>query len=184
MPSWLSHSWKVLTLFLIPVGGGIPAGVLLARHYALPWPATTALYWLSDVILACLFEPLLKLMVVAGRHVALLGRLAQGLREAVRRTTALYGESNGPLGLILVAFGVDPMTGRAAAAAAGHGFLSGWTLSITGDMLYFFVIMASTLWLSSILGNGTVATTTILVVMTLVPPLLDRWRRRRRLVSS
>ncbi|MDE2237478.1 MAG: hypothetical protein KGK30_06280, partial [Elusimicrobia bacterium] len=98
--------------------------------------------------------------------------------------TALYGESNGPLGLILVAFGVDPMTGRAAAAAAGHGFLSGWTLSITGDMLYFFVIMASTLWLSSILGNGTVATTTILVVMTLVPPLLDRWRRRRRLVSS
>ena len=28
----------VLMLFLIPIGGGIPAGVLLARDHGLAWP--------------------------------------------------------------------------------------------------------------------------------------------------
>jgi hypothetical protein len=41
------------------------------------------------------------------------------------------------------------MTGRAAAKAAGHGFLPGWAIAITGDMIYFVVLMASTLWLQA-----------------------------------
>ncbi|HEX4047025.1 MAG TPA: hypothetical protein VH309_04295, partial [Elusimicrobiota bacterium] len=94
-------------------------------------------------------------------------------------TTDLYGTTGGPFTLILIAFGVDPMTGRAAAAAAGHGFVSGWTLAITGDMLYFTVIMASTLWLNSILGDGRITTAAILVLMFVAPLLIRRWKERR-----
>ena len=48
---------SVLKLFLIPVGGGIPAGVMLAQAKGVAWPVTTLLYLVSDIILAFLFEP-------------------------------------------------------------------------------------------------------------------------------
>ena len=51
---------------------------------------------------------------------------------------------------------LDPTAGRAAAAAAGHGFVPGWTLAIIGDMIYFVLLMASTLWVSSVVGDDRV----------------------------
>jgi hypothetical protein len=124
---------QVLTLFIIPIGGGIPAGVLLARAHGLTFAVTSGLYLFSDVLLALAFEP-----------------------------------------LILVAFGVDPMTGRAAAAAAGHGFVSGWAIAIAGDMLYFWVVMAATLKLSAYLGDPYRAMWIILAAMFLLPVLIRR----------
>ena len=52
----------VFMLFLLPVGGGIPAGVLLARANGLSWPVTAGLYFVSDVVLAVAFEPVLRLL--------------------------------------------------------------------------------------------------------------------------
>jgi len=37
-------------LFLLPVGGGIPAGGLLARAHGLGWPLTAGLYLVSEVM--------------------------------------------------------------------------------------------------------------------------------------
>jgi hypothetical protein len=179
---WPPGSWEVLLLFLIPVGGGIPAGVLLARARGIGWPLMEMLYLISDVILACAFEPLMRGAISAGRGVAFLERVGAAMRRSLERTASLYGGTGGPLTLILIAFGVDPMTGRAAAAAAGHGFLSGWTLSISGDMLFFTLIMASTLWLNSLLGDGRWTTAIILVLMIGVPLLIRR--RRERLGST
>ena len=173
-----SSAWSVFLLFLIPVGGGIPAGVLLAHRRGIGWPAMSALYFISDVALACAFEPLLRLMIAAGRKAALIGRMTDALRHALRRTAALYGNAGGPLTLIMIAFGVDPMTGRAAAAAAGHGFVAGWALAIAGDMIFFALIMVSTLWLDSMLGDGTWTMVIILALMTLVPWLIRRRRER------
>ena len=176
---WPAGSWGVLSLFLIPVGGGIPAGVLLARSRGIGWPAMEVLYLVSDVILACAFEPVMHLVSAAAKRVPRLARVTDALRRVTRQTTDLYGSTGGPFTLIMIAFGVDPMTGRAAAAAAGHGFVSGWTLAITGDMIYFTVIMASTLWLNSILGDGRVTTAVILVLMFVAPLLIRRWKNRR-----
>lgn len=176
-----SGAWGVLLLFCIPIGGGIPAGVLLARGRDIGWPMMMALYFVSDVILACVFEPVLKLMIAAGRRVEFLGKVTAVLKQAVRKTTAPYGSALGPLALVLIAFGVDPMTGRAATHAAGHGFLSGWAIAITGDMFYFALIMASTLWLNSILGDGTWTTIIIMAGMFLLPELIKRRRARRGL---
>ena len=170
-------AWGVLMLFCIPIGGGIPAGVLLARERAIAWPAMMALYFVSDVILACVFEPVLRLMIAAGRRFESLGRITAVLKQAVRRTTAPYGSALGPLALVMIAFGVDPMTGRAA--AAGHGFVSGWAIAIAGDMIYFALIMVSTLWLNSILGDGTWTTVIILAAMFFLPGLIKRWRAYR-----
>ena len=177
--AWSAGAWGVLTLFLVPIGGGIPAGVLLARSRGIAWPAMEALYLASDVILACAFEPVMRLVIAAGRRNPRLARLTDALRRAMGQTTALYGSSGGPFALIMIAFGVDPMTGRAAAAAAGHGFVSGWALAISGDMIYFTVIMASTLWLDSILGDGRWTMAAMLALMIAAPLLIRRWKNRR-----
>jgi uncharacterized membrane protein len=173
--------WEVLSLFLIPIGGGIPAGVLLAKTRGFGWPVMTILYFISDVILACVFEPLMLLLIRAGRNSPKFAKVSAIAKKTVEKTTSYYGTKLGPMALILVAFGADPMTGRAATAAAGHGFITGWILSITGDMLYFTLIMVSTLWLSNILGDGTWTTIIILVVMMVAPGLIRKLRGKRAL---
>ncbi len=163
----------VLMLFLIPVGGGIPAGVLLARSHGIVWPVTAGLYLISDVILAFLFEPVLRLMIAVGRRIQFIARMIQAVRLAMHRTTAHYGGA-GPFTLIVIAFGVDPMTGRAAAAAAGHGFVAGWAIAITGDMFYFGVVMAATLRLNTVLGDPNRTMWVILAAMFILPVIVRR----------
>jgi hypothetical protein len=165
---------SVLMLFLLPVGGGIPAGVLLARAKGLAWPLTAGLYFVSDVILALAFEPMLRFFVAWGRKVPFLARLSVAMKAAVNRSAAHFGSAGaGPFALILIAFGVDPMTGRASALAAGHGFMTGWAFAIAGDMLYYTVIALTTLRLNTYFRNPN---TTVLVVLgaMLVLPILAR----------
>ena len=178
-PHMFKDCWDVLSLFLIPVGGGIPAGVILARDRGLAWPVMSALYFLSDLILACLFEPLLYVFMWAAKRSPFLSRLTENYRVAMAKVLANYKVTAGPFSLIMLSFGVDPMTGRSAARAAGHGFISGWALAIAGDMIYFTVIMICTLWLNSVLGDGTWTTTIILAAMLIVPALVRRLRSPR-----
>jgi uncharacterized membrane protein len=172
---WPAGAWGVLLLFLIPIGGGIPAGVLMAHARGIGWPLMMGLYFISDVVLACIFEPFLRLLIGVGRLAPLIGRAARAARASVQRTAAQYGTPSGPLALVLVSFGVDPMTGRAAAAAAGHGFIPGWTIAITGDMFYFALLMVSTLWLGDALGNDRLTIGVMLFVMFVLPAILRRW---------
>ena len=169
----------VFKLFLVPVGGGIPAGVLLARANGLAWPVTTGLYLVSDVILALAVEPILRLLALSGGKVPFLARLSAALKTATARSVAHFtGTGAGPFALVMIAFGVDPMTGRATALAAGHGFLAGWAFAIAGDMLYFAVIALTTLRLNSYFRDPN---TTMLVVLgaMFVVPILVRYCRSR-----
>src|SRR5689334_8508070 len=100
----LSSAWEVLTLFLIPVGGGIPGGVLLARNRGIVWPEMVVLYFISDVILACLFEPMMLLVISAAKRFSFFHRLREAFRLSMKKTTSNYGSALGPLSLILVAF--------------------------------------------------------------------------------
>ena len=93
----------VFMLFLLPVGGGIPAGVLLARANGLPWLVTAGLYFVSDVVLALAFEPVLRLLLVLGRKVPLLARFGAVIRNAMVRNAAyLSGTGTGPMALVLI----------------------------------------------------------------------------------
>ena len=167
----------VLLLFLIPVGGGIPAGVLLAQSKGIPWPVTAGLYCISDVILALALEPILRLFVFLGSKSERVARFCMNFRLAVIRTLPkVHGA--GPIALILIAFGVDPMTGRTAALAAGHGFVAGWAFAIAGDMLYYGVIAMATLSLGSTIGDPETTVMVVLALMMLVPALIRRIRAR------
>ena len=170
----------VLMLFLLPVGGGIPAGVLLARTHGLAWPLTTGLYFVSDVLLALAFEPILRILVALGGKVPLLARFSVAMKTAMARSVAhFHGTGAGPISLVMIAFGVDPMTGRATALAAGHGFLAGWAIAIAGDMLYFAVIALTTLRLNSYFKNPNTTMWIVLGAMIVVPMLVRYFRSKR-----
>ena len=172
--------WDIFLLFTVPIGGGIPGGVLLAQSRGISWPVMMGLYLLSDMALACVFEPLMLLFIRLFSHVNLIQTVAKAFSLALERSVARYGHATGPFALIMVAFGVDPMTGRAAAKAAGHGFITGWMIAIAGDMMYFTVLMVSTLWMREILGDGTVAMFVILILMMVIPGMIRKFRARSR----
>lgn len=170
----------VLMLFLLPFGGGIPAGVLLARTKGLAWPMTAGLYLASDVMLAFAFEPILWLLVALGRKIPFLARFGAAMKVAMARSAAHFGgNGEGPFALVMTAFRVDPMTGRAAAMAAGHGFLAGWAFAIAGDMLYYAVIAVTTLCLSAYIRDPDTTVLVILGAMIVVPMLVRRFRSGR-----
>lgn len=179
-PSALSML-SVLKLFVIPVGGGIPAGVLLARAKGLAWPVTTLLYLGSDLFLAVAFEPVLRLMALLCGKVSFLARFGYALKAAMARSASHFGGTGaGPVALVMIAFGVDPMTGRASALAAGHGFISGWAIAIAGDMLYFGVIALTTLRLNMYIRDPNTTMWIVLFAMFSIPPLVRFIRSRRR----
>lgn len=176
MTTTTSLTFPVLKLFLLPVGGGIPAGVMLARANGLSWPVMTGLYLLSDIILALAFEPILRLLTLLCGKVPFLARFRAAMKEATARSVAQISPGAGPLALVMVSFGVDPMTGRTTAMAAGHGFVAGWALAIAGDMLYFAVIAISTLHLNTYIQNPNITMAIILAAMFFGPVLIRKLR--------
>ncbi len=175
----IAQLWEVFLLFAIPVGGGIPAGVVLARKHGVGWLDMSLLYFISDVALAVLFEPCLIALNWIARYNKVLTKMILIVREGTRRTIARYGAKPGPLMLIAISFGVDPMTGRAAALAAGHNFMSGWLVAIIGDMLFFGLIAISTIFLHDALGDGTWAAVIVMVAMLVIPTVINRVRSRQ-----
>jgi hypothetical protein len=168
---------SVLKLFIIPVGGGIPAGVLLASAKGLAWPIITVLYLVSDIFLALAFEPILRVVAAVMGRVPFLARFGAVLKDATARSVARFGvTSAGPLSLVMISFGLDPMTGRATALAAGHGFLTGWAFAIAGDMLYFGIIALTTLRLNSYIRDPNTTMLIILGAMFGVPYVVRYFR--------
>lgn len=172
------EGWNVLLLFLIPFGGGVPAGVVYAKEHGVSWQLLEAIYFVSDLILACAFEPLMLHFARKSRTAPWGQKLREAWSQSTGKVVALYGVKPGPVSLVFIAFGTDPMTGRIVAYLAGHRFLTGWTLTIIGDMLFFTAVMASTLWLNNVLGNGTWAAVIVTVLVLAIPLGLRVWRNR------
>src|SRR5436190_10637537 len=97
------------------------------------------------------------------------------MAAAMERMAAHYGgRAAGPFTLVMIAFGVDPMTGRAAAMAKGHGFAAGWAVAIAGDMLYYAVVAVTTLRLNAYVKDPNTAMLIVLVGMVVVPLVVRR----------
>ena len=172
---------KVLVLFLLPVGGGIPSGVLLARASGLAWPMTAGLYLLSDVLQALALEPILRLLAALAERRPLLKQFKAALKQTMAQSTAYFsGTGMGPFSLVMIAFGLDPISGRVAALAAGHGVLSSWAIAIAGDLLYYAVIALTTLRLSAYIRNPHLTAGIVLAAMFVVPILVLGVREARR----
>lgn len=178
----LSQYWKVLLLFFFPIGGGIPGGVMLAKSFKIAWPIMMVLYFISDLILAIVFEPIMHWLFRVGKNIPAIAQTGQIMKELTLKTIESYGQHLGPLALIIFTFTADPMSGRAATSVVGYGFFLGWTLTIIGDMLYFSLIMASTLWLNNLIGDrGGWTTGIILVLMIVIPMIIKKVRGRKNI---
>ena len=174
---WPHGWWGVLLLFCIPGGMGIPPGVLLGNHGGLGPIVMSVLYFASDVVLASVFEPMLVILAVLARRLPFLSRAGKALLAAITRTMPA-GSASAPLGIGLTAFGAGLPFGRALAAAAGFGLVSSWLFTIAGDMAYFGLGMASTLWFDNLLGDPRMAALAGLAVMFVVPVMIRRWQMR------
>ena len=173
---WPHGWWGVLLLFCIPLGAGIPSGVLLGHGDGLGAPFIILLYVVSDVVLAAFFEPMLRVLAFVSRWVPALDRAGTLLVGAVMATMPA-GSLAGPTGVALTGFGAGLPFGRALASAVGYGLVTGWMLSIAGDTSYFLIGMASTLWFQDMFGDPRMAAVAALVVMLVVPLVLRRFRR-------
>jgi hypothetical protein len=176
--SWQTGIPGVLLLFVVgPLGSGIPLGVIMARDLGLSPIVTVALYFVSDVIMALIIEPELAVFRWIGRRNGFAGGVGARL-IALSRKVGLQGSgARGPLGLVLLSFTIEPITSRVAGRAAGHGFFVGWSLAIAGDLAYFGLIMASTLWVRSVFGDDRLTIGVVLIGMWVLPMLLRRLRR-------
>lgn len=172
-------AWQVLVLFCVPIGGGIPGGVVLGDARGLSWPTLMVLYFISDCLLACVFDPIVYFVRKSPRT----QKFKEAYKRALTQSVLKHGTNLRPFTLVMIAFGVDPMTGRIATIMSGHGFFSGWALTIAGDMIFFTVVMVSTLWLNNLLGDG-MWTAIIITVCILVVPNLIKFLRTKISKSS
>jgi len=103
------------------------------------------------------------------------------MKAAMARSAGHYsGTGAGPISLVMISFGVDPMTGRASAMAAGHGFLMGWVFAIAGDMLYYAVIAVTTLHLNQYIRDPDTTMWIVLAAMLVVPMIIRAFRKPQR----
>ncbi len=174
---WPHGWWGVLLLFCIPGGMGIPPGVLLGHHGGIGPILMSVLYFASDIVLAAVFEPMLLIIAALGRRLPMVQRAAHWVFNAITRTMPA-GSLTAPVGIALTAFGAGLPFGRALGATAGFGLIPSWLFTISGDMAYFGLGMASTLWFDDLLGDPRTAALAGLAVMFVVPWLIQRWQAR------
>jgi hypothetical protein len=176
VPGGWPHGWYgVLLLFCIPGGAGIPPGVLLGHRDGIGALPMTILYFLSDVVLAMAFEPMLRILALVGRWVPFVERIGRAVMLLIERMMPTGGLV-GPTSVMLTAFGAGLPFGRALAAGAGYGLVTGWLLTIAGDMVYYLIGMVSTLWFDGMLGDQRMAAFAGLGVMLIVPMIVRRLR--------
>jgi hypothetical protein len=143
----------VLALFFAPVGPGVPAGVLLARHVPLTPAATLGLYALSDVIAAIVCHPLFILFRRHGRRVQPIRWLGQHILSLAMIGVRAPGEAEVAPALSRIAtvgFGVDVYIAGVLATGLPVPRFRGWAAAITGDLLWFGVLLGTSLAAASI----------------------------------
>jgi hypothetical protein len=179
---WPSGAWGAFLLFLVPIGGGIPLGVLMARDAGVSPLMMAVMYFVSDMFMAVTHEPFFWLMGWLAGMVPAFGKVRDFFARASQQAGLRDGK-RGPLGLILFSFTVDPISGRGAAAAAGHGFFMGWAFAIAGDMIYFGVLMLATLVLSGMFGDERVTVGVVLIAVWGLSMFIRRRQQRNEATS-
>ena len=176
---WPTGVLGAFLVFASQIGAGIPIGVIMARDSGLNLYETAGLYLASDLLWALICEPLLMLLRWEGRRVVWLADLGTRLRNMSSASGLRSGRIRGPLGLVSFSFVFGPAPARALSETAGHGPLSGWTLAIIGDMLYFSLAMAATLLVIHVFGDDRLAIGPLVIGIWLLPVLLPQLRTYR-----
>lgn len=173
----------VFALFWAPVGPGIPAGVLLARHAGINPAITMGLYTASDVLGALICHPLFAVLRrLAGRipalawlgdrfmRLALLGtRLPrmEDLRSSRRAAPVLFRIGT-------VAFGIDVYTAGMMVAGLPVSRLAGWAAAIAGDLVWFALLLGTSMAAPAVVNDDRVVGIVVLIAMIVLPGIARR----------
>ena len=171
----MKDALDVLLMFIIPFGLGIPGGVIMAANRHIPWFEILGLYFISDCFLAVCFDPIMHRV----RKSQAFAKINPKIKTDYLKNMERFGFKPDIFSLVVFTFGSDPMSGRVATFIAGHGFLTGWAIAIAGDMVFFTVLMVSTLFLNSVLGDGTLAAVIVMAVLLGVPAIYRRVRKQK-----
>lgn len=173
----------VFALFWSPVGPGIPAGVLLARHVPLNPAFTFLLYTASDVLGAAVCHPLFGLLRRGARRVPALKWLGQRMMRLAMfgarlpRTADLGpGTGAGPalFRVATVGFGVDVYTAGMLVNGLRVPRLLGWAAAIAGDLVWLALLLATSLAAAAVVDDDRVVGGVVLLAMLFIPPLARR----------
>jgi hypothetical protein len=168
----------VFALFFAPVGPGIPAGVLLARHVALTPAATFGLYTLSDIFAAIVCHPLFTLLRRHGRRVKPIHWLGRRfLSFAMLGVRAPKRDGVGPAltRIATVGFGVDIYTAGMLTTALPVPRLPGWISAIIGDLVWFAVLLGTSIVASGIADDDRFIGLVMIVAMIVLPRVARRF---------
>ncbi len=173
----------VFALFWAPIGPGIPAGVLLARHVPLHPAVTFLLYTASDVLGAAVCHPLFGLLRRAARRVPALKWLGERVLRLVmmgarapRDEDLRAGTGMAPalFRVATVGFGVDVYSGGMLVNALRVPRLLGWASAIAGDLVWFALLLGTSLAAAAIVDDDRVIGGVVLLAMLVIPPLARR----------
>ena len=172
----------IFALFWAPVGPGIPAGVLLAHHLRLAPTVTFGLYTLSDTLAAIVLTPVYGWLRTHGRRIPTVRKIAKRLLAVamigIRRPTAeeMRDGRRAPalFRIGTVGFGVDVYTAGALASALPVPRLHGWAAAITGDLLWFALLLGSSIAAAAVIDDDRWVALVVVAVTLIVPPIARR----------
>jgi hypothetical protein len=168
----------VLALFFAPIGPGIPAGVLLARHIALAPAATFGLYALSDLVAAIVCHPVFSLMRRHGRRakpIRWLGRRVLSFAMIGVRAPERAGVGPALSRIATVGFGVDIYTAGMLATGLPVPPLPGWLSAIIGDLVWFMVLLGTSLLAAGIADDDRFIGLVMIVAMIVLPQVARKF---------
>jgi hypothetical protein len=167
----------VLTLFFAPVGPGIPAGVLLARHVPLNPAVTFGLYALSDVLAAVVCHPIfvgLRRHGVRVKPIRWLGRHVLTLAMVGVRVPQTGGVAPKLVRIGTVGFGVDIYTAGMLVTGLRVPRIPGWAAAIAGDLVWFALLLGTSFLAASIADDDRFIAVAMIVAMIVIPRLARR----------
>jgi len=177
MPSvdwWPSGAWGVFWLFMVPIGPGKAAGILLGKNAGLDFLALLGLYLAKDLVTALYLDPLLRALPRLSARYEWARSLGKQIGALATRTHLGSGRLAQMFSLVLVSVGAGFITGGAALSSARLPRPLGWLALLTGDLLWFSCLLAAALGLTSIVPDDRMVFVAVVLLALLARPLTRR----------
>jgi hypothetical protein len=168
----------VFVIFLLPWGPGAIAGIILARHDGLSSALIIALYVLSDVVTACILEPLVQLLRNRGQRSRLGRRIFDAMSQVGGVTQVTSGRLGVPLGLFTFTFATDFFTASFVSTGLRLSRLIAWLCIIAGDVLWFLILFLAALGFAAFLSDDRLLFVVTMVIGLALPQIMRRVFRR------
>jgi hypothetical protein len=167
-------AWGAFVLFMLPIGPGTTAGILVGKNGGLDAIGILAVYLASDIVTALYLEPVLRFLIRIAARFAWARAIGAQLAQVAERTQIGSGRLGQALGLGILSLGGGLPAGALALPTTQLQRSVAWASIITGDMLYFGFILAAALGLASVLPDDRLVFVAILVLVMVVGPLTRR----------